>query len=108
MVSGCYVCRNKQVSSSKLIVDWRNSRIRKVSFCYHHSVPTVLAEDTVMDMRDLKRQMESITFKNAIFRDRFMPEYMTDEDVANNPGFFMDSPIPDELYQFPRSVCDGY
>ena len=62
----CCVCTSTNTISSKDIVDVEHRLMRKVRFCYKHSLSCVLNSATVYDMRALEQEVRNRAFKPAV------------------------------------------
>ncbi len=58
-VSGCCVCQNSNVFSSKEVIDIDAMQMKSVGFCYKHSLSCVISSATVYDLRTLEREVHS-------------------------------------------------
>jgi hypothetical protein len=58
-VSGCCVCHNANVFSSKEVIDTQAMRMHTACFCYKHSLSCVISDATVYDLRTLEREVQN-------------------------------------------------
>ena len=57
--SGCCVCQNTNVFSSKEVIDADAMRMQTVSFCYKHSLSCVISDATIYDLKTLEREVHN-------------------------------------------------
>jgi hypothetical protein len=57
--SGCCVCGNANVFSSKGVINVDRMRMQTVGFCYKHSLSCVMSEATVYDVKSLEREIHN-------------------------------------------------
>lgn len=58
-VSGCCVCQNSNVFSSKEVIDIQAMRMHTVCFCYKHSLSCVISDATIYDLKTLEREVQN-------------------------------------------------
>jgi hypothetical protein len=58
-VSGCCVCHNANVFSSKEVIDTQAMRMHTACFCYKHSLGCIISDATVYDLRTLEREVQN-------------------------------------------------
>ena len=57
--SGCFVCQNSNLFSSKEVIDIDAMQMRSVGFCYKHSLSCVISDATVYDLKTLEREVHN-------------------------------------------------
>ena len=57
--TGCCVCQNSNVFSSKDVIDIDAMRMKSVGFCYKHSLSCVVSDATVYDLRTLEKEVRN-------------------------------------------------
>jgi hypothetical protein len=57
--SGCSVCLNANVFSTKEVIDIDRMRMQTVSFCYKHSLTCVISDATVYDLKTLEHEVHN-------------------------------------------------